>query len=57
MYESTKVLILFIKEYSGSVGLPIPDVEIRIVDERDNNLPQDEMGEILVKGPNVMKKT
>jgi long-chain acyl-CoA synthetase len=38
----------------GSVGLPLPDVEVRIVDEADRELPRGEVGEILVRGPNVM---
>lgn len=38
----------------GSVGLPIPGVEITIQDDGDNVLPPDEIGEICVRGPNVM---
>lgn len=39
----------------GSVGPPLPGVEIRIVDESDNPLPAGELGEIVVRGPNVME--
>jgi len=39
----------------ASVGLPIPDVEIEIFDDDGRILPQGEMGEICVRGPNVMK--
>jgi len=39
----------------ASVGLPIPDVEIEIFDDDGNQLAQGEMGEICVRGPNVMK--
>ncbi|SKA00440.1 AMP-binding enzyme C-terminal domain-containing protein [Selenihalanaerobacter shriftii] len=39
----------------GSVGLPIPEVEAKIVDENDEELPRGEIGEIAVKGANVMK--
>jgi len=39
----------------GSCGVPMPGVEVRIVDENDNELPTGEQGEIIVKGPNVMK--
>ena len=39
----------------GSVGLPIPDVEMRILNERGTELPDGEMGEVCVRGPNVMK--
>jgi long-chain acyl-CoA synthetase len=38
----------------GSVGLPLPDVEIAIFDDDDNPVPTDEMGEIVVRGDNVM---
>ena len=37
----------------GSIGIPIPGVEVRIVDEEDNDLPIGEIGELIVKGPNV----
>jgi len=43
------------KRKPGSVGIPIPGVEVRIVDEDDNDLPTNEVGEIIVRGPNVMK--
>jgi long-chain acyl-CoA synthetase len=39
----------------GSVGLPIPDVEVKIIDEHGNDLPVGEVGEIIVRGPNVMQ--
>ncbi len=39
----------------GSVGKPIPNVQVRIVDEYDNDLNVGEIGEIIVKGYNVMK--
>lgn len=38
----------------GSIGLPLPDVECRIVDEEDRELPAGEVGELVVKGENVM---
>jgi len=38
----------------GTVGVPIPDVEIRIVDDRMNRLPTGSPGEIAVRGGNVM---
>ncbi|MGA3084344.1 MAG: long-chain fatty acid--CoA ligase [Thermodesulfobacteriota bacterium] len=37
----------------GSIGVPIPGVEVRIVDDDDNDLPVGEIGELIVKGPNV----
>jgi long-chain acyl-CoA synthetase len=39
----------------GSVGLPIYDVQIRIVDEQDRELPAGQVGEIVIRGHNVMK--
>ncbi len=41
----------------GSVGLPVADTEIKIVDAEagDKEMPVGEIGEILIKGPQVMK--
>ncbi|MCF6247217.1 MAG: long-chain fatty acid--CoA ligase [Desulfobacula sp.] len=41
----------------GSIGLPIPDTECRIVDLEDNTkeMPIGEPGELLIRGPQVMK--
>ncbi len=39
---------------AGSVGLPLPDIEVNILDEHGNKLPTDGVGEIVVRGPNVM---
>jgi long-chain acyl-CoA synthetase len=39
----------------GSIGTPIRDVQMKVFDEQDNELPQGEVGEIVIKGPNVMK--
>ncbi|RJP60813.1 MAG: hypothetical protein C4541_03500, partial [Candidatus Auribacter fodinae] len=38
----------------GSIGLPIHDVEVKIVDDALNELPAGEVGELIVKGDNVM---
>ncbi|MGP3779874.1 long-chain-fatty-acid--CoA ligase [Halanaerobium saccharolyticum] len=40
---------------SGSVGLPIPETKVKIVDEKDNELERGEIGEIVVQGEHVMK--
>lgn len=42
------------KEFTGTIGLPLPSILIAIKDEAGNDLPQGESGEICVKGPNVM---
>ncbi|PID20364.1 AMP-dependent synthetase [Sporosarcina sp. P3] len=39
----------------GSVGEPLPRTEIRVVDESGHSLPTGHVGEIVVKGPQVMK--
>ncbi|HEX3753393.1 MAG TPA: long-chain fatty acid--CoA ligase [Streptosporangiaceae bacterium] len=39
----------------GSIGTPIRDVEMRAVDEAGQEVPQGEVGEIAIHGPNVMK--
>jgi long-chain acyl-CoA synthetase len=39
----------------GSVGLPVWGVDIRIVDENDEDVPQGDLGEIVIRGHNVMK--
>jgi long-chain acyl-CoA synthetase len=40
---------------SGSVGTPIENVEMKIVDAADREVADGELGEIVIKGPNVMK--
>ena len=37
-----------------SAGLACPVQEVRVVDEQDNELPTGEIGEVVVRGPNVM---
>ena len=39
----------------GSIGTPIRDVQMRVVDSEDHEVPQGEVGEIVIRGPNVMK--
>ncbi len=39
----------------GSIGTPIRDVQMRVVDGEDNEVPQGDVGEIVISGPNVMK--
>ncbi|KNZ69992.1 o-succinylbenzoate--CoA ligase [Thermincola ferriacetica] len=39
----------------GSIGVPIPGVEVKIVDEKGNEVPRNTPGELCFKGPNVMK--
>ena len=38
----------------GSTGVPLPGVDVKIIDLKDNEVPPGEQGEIVVRGPNVM---
>ena len=42
------------KNKQGSIGASIPNVEVKIVDENFNEVPVGAVGELCVKGPNVM---
>ena len=42
-------------EHNGSIGVPVPNTDIRIVDEQGNDVPLGERGELWVKGPQVMQ--
>ncbi|HWW68141.1 MAG TPA: long-chain fatty acid--CoA ligase [Solirubrobacterales bacterium] len=39
----------------GSIGTPIEGVQMQVVDEDDNPVPQGEVGEIAIRGHNIMK--
>ncbi len=39
----------------SSVGLPLPSLKVRVVDDKGASLSTGKTGELLVKGPNVMK--
>ncbi|MCA9958622.1 MAG: AMP-binding protein, partial [Anaerolineales bacterium] len=39
----------------GSIGIPIWGIEMRVVDSNDNDVPQGQPGEIIIRGHNVMK--
>jgi long-chain acyl-CoA synthetase len=40
---------------AGSIGTPIEGVEMKVVDENDEEVPQGEVGEIVIRGHNIMK--
>ncbi|MGK0268315.1 MAG: long-chain acyl-CoA synthetase [Paraglaciecola sp.] len=44
-----------LKAYKGSIGMPVPSTDIKLVDDDGNEVPMGEAGEMLVKGPQVMK--
>jgi long-chain acyl-CoA synthetase len=39
----------------GSIGTPLPGIDIKIVDESGRELPRNEIGELIIRGGNVMK--
>lgn len=45
---------MYLNEYNGSIGLPIPSTEISLRDDDGHELSIGEKGELCVKGPQVM---
>ncbi len=43
-----------LEQYNGSIGLPLPSTDIRLVDDDGVDVAPGEAGEMLVKGPQVM---
>ncbi len=41
------------KTFTGTIGLPLPSIDIAIKDDAGNSLPVGEPGEICIKGPQV----
>jgi long-chain acyl-CoA synthetase len=39
----------------GSIGIPLPGVEAKIVDDRGREVPREIVGELILKGDNIMK--
>ena len=46
---------LDLAEYNGSIGLPVPSTVVTIRDDDGKILPNGEVGELCVQGPQVMK--
>ncbi|MCP5091983.1 MAG: AMP-binding protein [Gammaproteobacteria bacterium] len=42
-------------EFSGTLGLPIPSTDVMIAGEDGNEMPTGEIGEICIRGPQVME--
>jgi long-chain acyl-CoA synthetase len=40
---------------TGSIGVPVPGTEVRLVDEQGREVPVGQPGELLVQGPQVMQ--
>lgn len=58
MSEGSPVVTFNMIEFgrkSGSVGKPVWGVEVKLVDEFDNEVPQGQKGELIFRGHNVMK--
>jgi long-chain acyl-CoA synthetase len=43
------------KDFTGTIGLPLPGIQIAIKDDDGQSLALGEAGEICIKGPNVMR--
>src|SRR5574337_1112862 len=46
---------LDLKEYNGSIGLPVPSTDVASWSDEGQPLPVGEVGELMVRGPQVMK--
>lgn len=46
---------LDMKHYNGSIGLPVPETDVAIRDDKGNDLPIGKTGELCLKGPQVMQ--
>jgi len=44
-----------IKDWTGTIGLPIPSTEAAILDDAGDEMPIGKVGEICIRGPQVMK--
>ncbi|HEX5515222.1 MAG TPA: AMP-binding protein [Gammaproteobacteria bacterium] len=44
-----------VQEWTGQIGVPIPSTEAAILDDDGTPVPQGEVGEICLRGPQVMK--
>ena len=42
------------KEYTGTIGLPLPSTFMKLLDDAGNEVPIGQAGEIAIKGPQVM---
>ncbi|TCK22263.1 acyl-CoA synthetase [Pseudonocardia endophytica] len=43
----------FVVSHAGSVGRPFMHVDVRLVDDEDHDVPVGEVGELVLRGPNV----
>jgi len=45
----------FFHQKIGSVGVPLNSVQAKVADDQGEEIPRNEIGELLIQGPNVMK--
>lgn len=43
-----------LKRLESSIGRPMPDVEMKVIDAEGNDLPPGEIGEFVARGPRIM---
>ena len=57
--ETSPYITLLPLEYAdakmGSIGLPVPEIELKLLDGNAKEVPRGDVGEIVVKGPMIMK--
>ena len=57
--ETSPYITLLPLEYAdtkmGSIGLPVPEIQLKLLDGNGKEVPRGDVGEIVVKGPMVMK--
>jgi len=53
--SSTALPSQYARSHAKSVGIPFPTVECKIMDEQGREVPRGTIGEIWLKGPNVVK--
>lgn len=41
--------------YNGTIGMPVPSTDVKLIDGEGNIVPQGEPGELCVRGPQVMQ--
>jgi long-chain acyl-CoA synthetase len=49
------VVPLRMEDFTGTIGLPVPSTDVRICDDDGNDVPLGELGEICIRGPQVME--